>query len=96
MVILGEVLSVLALATRQIEQGEFGKQSVAYISLVADVTAGKFAKRLLGESDIEAVLQRLDRLTIGEARMTVGETLQIVHHLVNNMKLMDGTQALPD
>jgi hypothetical protein len=96
MVILGEVLSVLALATRQTEQGEFGKQSVACISPVADVAAGRFAKRLLGESDIEAVLQRLDRLTIDEARMTVGETLQIVHRLVNNMKLMDGTQALPD
>ena len=33
--------------------------------------AEKFAKRLLGESEIEAVLQRLDRLTKEEARTTV-------------------------
>jgi hypothetical protein len=50
---------------------------------------------LLGESEIEDVLQRLDRLTLDEARMTGTETLQVVHALVKNMKLvMDGTQPL--
>jgi hypothetical protein len=38
------------------------------------------------------VLQRLDRLTQEEARMTVAQTLEVVHGLVNNMKVvMDGT-----
>jgi hypothetical protein len=55
----------------------------------------KFAKKLFGESEIEDVLQRLDRLTLDEARMTGTETLQVVHGLVSNMKLvMDGTQPL--
>ncbi|KAH9005704.1 hypothetical protein EDB84DRAFT_1447638 [Lactarius hengduanensis] len=45
--IMVELLSVLALATKQIKQGRFKK----------------FAKKLLGESEIEAVLRRLDRLT---------------------------------
>jgi hypothetical protein len=50
---------------------------------------------LLRESEIEDVLQRLDRLTVDEARMTGTETLQVVHGLVSNMKLiMDGTQLL--
>ncbi|KAH9172036.1 hypothetical protein EDB89DRAFT_2243101, partial [Lactarius sanguifluus] len=44
--IMAELLSVLALATTQIQQGRFEK----------------FAKKLLGESEIEAILQRLDRL----------------------------------
>jgi len=48
----------------------------------------------LGESEIEDVLHRLDRLTLDEARMTGTETLQIVHGLVSNMKLiMDGMQT---
>ena len=52
----------------------------------------KFAKKLLGESEIEDVLKRLDRLTLDEARMTGTETLQVVHGLISNMKLvMDGT-----
>jgi hypothetical protein len=46
----------------------------------------KFAKKLLGERDIEAVLQRLDRLTQEEARMTAANTLEVVHGLFNNLK----------
>ena len=65
------------------------------ISLVAELVAEKFAKKLLGESEIEAVLQRLDRLTIDEARMTGAQTLQVIHGLVNNMKVvMDGMQTI--
>ena len=45
--------------------------------------------------EIEAVLQRLDRLTTEEARMTVTQTLEIVYGLVNNVKLvMDSTPGL--
>ena len=48
----------------------------------------KFAKKLLGESEIEAVLQRLDRLTQDEGRMTVAQTLEVVHGLVSNVKIV--------
>jgi hypothetical protein len=58
---------------------------------VADCATEKFAKKLLGESEIEAVLQRLDRLTQDEARITVAQTLGVVHGLVGNMKeIMNG------
>jgi hypothetical protein len=51
----------------------------------------QFAKKLLGNSEIETILRRLDRLTQEEARMTVAQTLAIVHGLLNNMKVvMDG------
>ena len=49
----------------------------------------------MGEGEIEAVLQRLDRLTVDEARMTGTETLQVVRGLLSNMKLvMNGIQLL--
>ena len=48
----------------------------------------KFAKRLLGESDVEAILQRLDRLTQEEARMAGAHTLQVVHGLFDNLKVV--------
>ena len=51
----------------------------------------KYVKKLLGDSEIEAILQRLDRLTHEEARVTVAHTLYVVHGLVNNLKVvMDG------
>jgi hypothetical protein len=50
----------------------------------------------LGEGEIEAVLQRLDRLTVDEARMTGTQTFQVVHGLLSNMKLiMNGTTITP-
>ena len=40
---------------------------------------------------MEAMVQRLDRLTQDEARQTVAEILRVVHGLVENMKVvMDG------
>jgi len=86
--IMAELLSVLALATKQINQGRFSKYAVTCTLHVAQCSTEKFAKKLLGDSDIEAVLQRLDRLTEDEARITVAETLGVVHGLVGNMKVV--------
>jgi len=55
--------------------------------------AEKFGKKILGENDqeVEAILQRLDRLTLEEARMTGTTTLEVVYDLLKNMKMvMDG------
>ena len=53
----------------------------------------KFTKKLLGEKDVESVLQKLDRLTQDEARMTIAQTLDIVYGLVGNMRVvMDGAR----
>jgi hypothetical protein len=58
---------------------------------VVERAAEKLAKKLLGESKVKAVLQRLDRLTHEEARMTVAQTLEVVYGLMCNMKIvMDG------
>ena len=50
---------------------------------------------MLGDNEVEAVLQRLNRLTQDEARMTVAQTLGVIHGLVGNMKVvMEGTECL--
>jgi hypothetical protein len=95
--ILVELLSVLALATKQIKQGRLSKHIIMYILSVAQCTIEKFAKKLLGESEVEAVLQRLDRLTQDEVRITVAQTLSVVHGLVNNTRVvMGGIQSIFD
>jgi hypothetical protein len=95
--IMVEVLSVLAVTTKQINQGRFSECTITYTFPMAQCAIEKFAKKLLGESEVEAVLQRLDRLTQDEARITVAQTLGIVHGLVGNMRVvMEGTQCLHD
>jgi hypothetical protein len=84
--ILVELLSVLALASKQIKQGRFSKCTLTYTLFVVQCAAEKFTKKLLGESEIETVLQRLDRLTQDEARITVAQTLGVVHGLVGSVK----------
>ena len=39
---------------------------------------------------MEAMVQRLDRLTQDEARQTVAQILKVVHGLVENMKVVMG------
>lgn len=90
--IMVQLLSVLSLATKQITQGRLSKCVVTCTLSVAQCTTEKFAKKLLGESEIETVLQRLDRLTQDEARIGIAQTLGVLHGLVGNVKqIMEGS-----
>jgi len=46
--------------------------------------------KLLGECDVEAILQRLDRLTQEEGRVTAAHTLEVVHELFENLQVVMG------
>jgi hypothetical protein len=57
----------------------------------------KLMKKLRGENDIESTLQRLDRLTLDEARATAAQTLEVVYGLVRHKRVvMDGERVLPE
>ncbi|KAH9013201.1 hypothetical protein EDB85DRAFT_983713 [Lactarius pseudohatsudake] len=68
--IMVEVLSIFAIATKEIKQG-FAK---------------KFLKKLVGRRDIEDALQKLDRLTQEEARMATAEVLRVTHGVDDKVK----------
>ena len=90
MKIMVELLSTLALATKQIRQGR-PSESVfldALLDSMSQCNIEKFVKKLFGENEIEAILQRLDRLTQDEARTTAAQTLQVVYGLVQNMRVV--------
>jgi hypothetical protein len=95
--IMVKFLSVLSLATKQITQKRFSECVIPNTLSIAQCDTVKFAKKLLGETEIEAILQRLDRLTQDEARIGVAETLGVVHGLVGNVKeIMEGAKYLND
>ena len=53
----------------------------------------KLVQKRVGEKKMEAMAQRLDRLTHDEARQTVAQILKVIHGLVKNMKVvMNGEQ----
>ena len=92
--ILVELFSTLALVTKQIKQGKPSESVFCEVLLhPTQSNAEKIVKKLLGEKDVEAVLQRLDRLTQDEARITAAQTLEVVYGLIQNMRVvMDGEQ----
>ena len=62
---------------------------------MAEHVAEKYATKLLGENEIKVVLQRLNRLTVEESKMTVPEILYVIYGLFNSMQVvMDGAHRL--
>jgi hypothetical protein len=52
----------------------------------------KYAKKNLGEKEIESVLNSLDRLTLGESKMAVAQIYDLVCRQVNEMQVVvEGT-----
>jgi hypothetical protein len=92
--IMTEVLAVLALATKQIRQGRLSTWPIVSRPSAAERITEKFANKFLGENDVEAIINRLDRLTKEEALATAANMLEVVHGLISNVKeVMDGEQA---
>ena len=51
--------------------------------------------KLLGEKDVKVTLDRLDRLTLDEARTTTAQGLEAIYGLVQSMRMItDGGQVL--
>ena len=51
--------------------------------------------KLRGEKDIEATIQRLDRLTLDEGRATAAQTLEVVYGLVQQKRaIMNGENSI--
>jgi hypothetical protein len=79
--IMVEVLSILGTATKEIKQSRLSKCSL-YKYITVDWTIGpseKFAKELIGRTDIEDALKRLDKLTHEEAWMGIAQNLKATH-----------------
>jgi hypothetical protein len=83
--IMVEVLSILAVTTRELKEGRPSEWALARPLYLTHCNAEKFVKALFGENDAEAVLRRLDRLTQEEARTTAAKTLEVVYGLVQDM-----------
>jgi hypothetical protein len=94
--IIIQVLSVLALATKEINAGPIGGQiskcTITYTLHMAQCYIERFGKKMFGDSEIEAALDKIDQLTQEEARMAGALTFRIVDGLAAREN-MNGTQC---
>jgi len=83
--IMVEFLSTLALATRELKQGRSSESVLADI-LYTQLNVEEFVQGIFGgDKHTKAALQRLDRLTLDEARTTAAEILKVVYGLIQDM-----------
>lgn len=90
-----EVLTILALATKEIKQGRASESNLipADIDLTSPILE-KYLKKLAGRTDIEDALRKLDQLTQEEARMAIAQVLKLTHGVDSKMKIViEGAQA---
>ena len=95
--IMVELLSVLALTTKQIRQGRFSEYTDQIYVGYAQCVAEKFVRKLLGKrkGKIQAALERLDRLTKDEGLSAVAQILGIVHQGSNETNKTNRSLFLP-
>jgi hypothetical protein len=83
---MAQVLSVLALSTKEMKERRISGSFRSMSSFVSDYGAEKFMKRLVGKKDVEDALERLDMLTKEENLMTAASNLEFTHHVHANVK----------
>ena len=77
--IMAEVLSILGIATKEIKQSWMSEQFTLIMSPLTERRPEKYGKKLVGRTDLEDALKRLDNLTQEEARMAAFEVLRATH-----------------
>ena len=87
--IMTEVISILGIVTKEIQQGRTSQPSPVDLSPKLYILAEKYLKKLFGSKDIEDALLRLDKLTQEEARMAAAESLTITRSIDDTVKDVD-------
>ena len=60
---------------------------------MAEICPEKYAKRVIGRTDIEDALKRLDKLTHEEAWMGIAQTLRATHTVGESVRGVDNKVA---
>ena len=88
--IVVEVLSFLAIATKITKRGRTSKLLLFVLERhLSDGLSERYLKKLIGNTDVEDALRRLDKLTQEEARMATAELLKITHNVDRTVEGMD-------
>jgi len=93
--IMVEVLGILAIATKEIKQGSASEPILFYRLWLTHwpLDTEKYLKKLIGRTDIEDALKRLDKLTHDEVLMATAATFQVLrlaHTVDDKVTSIDG------
>ena len=76
-----EILDILATATKEMEQSRGSEFYLLLTFLEADIGSEKFLKRVMGRTDLEDGLKKLEKLTNEEITMAIAQNLKLTHNI---------------
>jgi methyl-accepting chemotaxis protein len=80
-----EILDILATATKEMQQSAGSKSDLRLKFHEVDIVSEKFLKRVVGWTDLEDGIKKLDKLTNEEVAMANAHLLKITHNIDNNV-----------
>jgi len=86
--IMAQSLSILALSTKAMTDGRTGQLTYSIFHVLADHGPEKILKRLVGRSEVENALLRLDLLTKEEGLMTAAKNLGVTYRVDDNIQVI--------
>ena len=86
---MGQVLSILALSTKEMKQTRISECDWLDVSLLANGGTARFLTRLVGRTEVEDALVRLDVLTKEETGMTAVRNLAVTHVVDGHVKVVE-------
>jgi methyl-accepting chemotaxis protein len=85
--IMVEALDFIGTATKEIKQGRTSKRFLYRNTFpLTNSFTEKYLKKLMGKSDIEDALKKLDRLTQEEALMAAAQLLKVTNRIDNSVE----------
>lgn len=84
--IMAEVLGIFAIVTKEMKLGRGSELTPDDTLPTTDRDSEKYLRKLLGRTDIEDALRRLDTLTQEEARMAAAEVLKVAHRIEDGVR----------
>jgi hypothetical protein len=79
--IMAQILSVLALSTKAMTSGRISELVRPLCFVLTDCGPEKILKKLVGRTDVEDALSRLDMLTKEESLMVMVKNLEVTRHI---------------
>ena len=92
-----EILDILAIATKEMQQSRASEVDLRFRFHDADIVPEKFVKRVIGRTDLEDGMMKLDKLTNEELLMASAQLLKVTYNIDNNMlDVKRGVQLVGD
>lgn len=79
--IMAQMLHILALSTKAMTESRTSKLILALRTFLAECGTENFSKKLLGRTDVDDALLRLDTLTKEEGLMAAAKNLEIAYRV---------------